>query len=423
MKGGVFSNLHPMDHSPHYHVNGEAVSPNNPRFQDLLASAYNSSTRPRCLCVPGGVEMYVARFKSFVIKRMPDTGDKHHPTCPSYEPPPGQSGLGEVLGEAVIERTPELVEVRLDFPLTRRLGRPFPPGEPSEQTEVTAPRKKIGLRGLLHLLWDRAGFNRWYPRMEGRRSWGVVQRHLMEAAESIETKGVRLPDRLYIPEQFRRHDAALIARRRAEAMAILVSPSEDVQFKMMIVIGEVKDLSQTEMGYRLVLRHMGDCPLFMDAKTGEKLKKVFSTEYEAWSHDRLRGAEATTPPHFRLVFAGLVYAKRENVFCVDTATLMLTTENWVPLDYAYEQILADTLRAQHRRFLKPLRYESKTGASFPNFVLLDSDENPVALDIVSAFMSDNERAAKELAIKQREPQGWTWRTGETIEPPPLPGTT
>jgi hypothetical protein len=50
----------------------------------------------------------------------------------------------------------------------------------------------LGLRDLVHLLLQRAGFNRWYPRMEGKRTWYVVRKRLMLAAREIETKGVRL---------------------------------------------------------------------------------------------------------------------------------------------------------------------------------------------------------------------------------------
>jgi hypothetical protein len=64
------------------------------------------------MCVSGGVEMYVSKFHEFVIKRMPETGTEHHATCPSYELPASESGLGEVLGEAIIERGPGAVELR-----------------------------------------------------------------------------------------------------------------------------------------------------------------------------------------------------------------------------------------------------------------------------------------------------------------------
>jgi len=98
-----------------------------------------------------------------------------------------------VLGDAVIEKAPDKSEVRLEFPLTRRLGRPVHGGDPAIGcTEVTATRRRLGLRDLVHLVLQRAGFNRWYPRMEGKRTWYVVRKRLVLAAREIETKGVRL---------------------------------------------------------------------------------------------------------------------------------------------------------------------------------------------------------------------------------------
>jgi hypothetical protein len=35
--------------------------------------------------VDGGVEMYVSEFNEFVVKRMPESGARHPPTCPSFE--------------------------------------------------------------------------------------------------------------------------------------------------------------------------------------------------------------------------------------------------------------------------------------------------------------------------------------------------
>lgn len=409
-----------MDFGTWYSINGQTISPEDPRFQDQLAGCYNGSSRPRCLCVPGGVDMYVAKFKKYVVKRMPGTGERHHPACASYEPASGASGLGEVLGEAIIERSPELVEVRLDFPLTRRLGRPFASGEPGEKTEVTAARKKLGLRGLLHLLWERAGFNRWYPRMEGKRSWAVIRKYLLEAAQEVQTKGTRLDERIFVPEQFRAQDATAIGRRRTAAMSVLLSPSEDVQFKMMVVIGEMKEFTDTPIGCKIVLKHMADCPLYLESKTAERFRKVFSYEYETWLTAKDLQSDPNGRPQFRFVFAGLIYAKRENLFYVDTATLMMTSENWVPLDYAYEQPLVEDLRKHQRRFYKPLRYESKSGAIFPNFMLLDAAEVPVSLDILSPFMVDKDRAAKEASIRDRAQPAWVWKTSDSADPPALP---
>ena len=210
------------DPGPQYLIDGVRMRPGDAAWQPALESAYTRDLKPLCLCRRDGVPMYIAHYQQYVVKRLPETGDRHHPTCPSYEPPPNQSGLGEVLGEAVIERTPDRVEVRLEFPLTRRIGRPVLPGEPGQvRTEVAAHRRRLGLRGLVHLLLQRAGFNRWYPRMQGKRTWYVVRKHLMGAAQEIETKGVRLADVLLVPEPYSIEEADAIARRRRRTLSRL----------------------------------------------------------------------------------------------------------------------------------------------------------------------------------------------------------
>ena len=92
-------------------IKGRVISGDDPSLQDALAQVHESSERPRCLCVPGGIEMYVARHRYFVVKRMPETGSRHHPSCTSYEPDPASSGLGELVGDAVRESQAGEVEL------------------------------------------------------------------------------------------------------------------------------------------------------------------------------------------------------------------------------------------------------------------------------------------------------------------------
>ncbi len=186
-----------------YQILGTAYRGDSPGLQAALVDVYGTDERPRCLCVEPGIEMYVAQHAQLVIKRMPGTGAAHHPSCPSYEAPPSETGLGDLLGEAVIERGPERVEVRLDFPLSH-VSVPRPAQAPSAPSQsVSAAQRRLSMRGLLHLLWDRAGFSRWSPRMEGKRSWFVIRKYLLEAAAEIDAKGAPLASRLFIPEPFR----------------------------------------------------------------------------------------------------------------------------------------------------------------------------------------------------------------------------
>ena len=84
-----------------FSIKGRVISGDDPLLQDALAQVHESSERPRCLCVPGGIEMDVARHRYIVVKRMPETGSRHHPSCTSYHPDPASSGLGERVGDAV----------------------------------------------------------------------------------------------------------------------------------------------------------------------------------------------------------------------------------------------------------------------------------------------------------------------------------
>jgi hypothetical protein len=156
-------------------IKGRTYASSDPALQTALARGYDTPERPRCVCIRDGIEMYVAKHRQYVVKRMPDSGHQHHATCASYEPEPepGQSGLGELMGEAIIEHSPESVELRVDFPLARVPGRAFVRRAAQEPAEINAPRHRMSLRAVMHFLFERAGFNRWYPAMEGKRTQGV----------------------------------------------------------------------------------------------------------------------------------------------------------------------------------------------------------------------------------------------------------
>jgi hypothetical protein len=236
-----------------YFIRGVTLLATDPGLQEALSRVYDSSERPRCMCVRGGVEMYIAKHGEYVVKRMPGTGDMHHPTCQSFEPEPGLSGLGELVGEAIVEHNADHVEIRTDFPFSRVSGKAMPRGEANgEPPAVNAPRKRMSLRAVLHFLYHRAGLNRWYPAMEGRRSQGVIKKYLELAAAGVTLKGETLDKRLYVPEPFRVADKEEIGERRRRKLAMLLSPGDDVAYKMAIVIGQFNGAEQSAYGRKAV---------------------------------------------------------------------------------------------------------------------------------------------------------------------------
>lgn len=382
----------------------------DPELQDALAQVHETAERPRCLCVPGGVEMYVARHRRYryLVKRMPDSGKHHHPSCSSYEPDVAYSGLGDLMGDAVLETEPGHIELRVDFPWARIHGRALAPGEAAAPSDISVPRRRMSLRAVLHYLFERAGFNRWTPSMAGRRNQRVLHKYLLEAAMEIDVKGTPLTQRLYVPEPFSEQDKAAIAQRRREKLAVL--QPRDGSAPLALVIGEFKACHRDERGSRIWIRHMPDAPLLLNTRTWDRLARVHAALLEA--------RDADTGHRVRLIMAALIHARREFTYEIDAASLMLVSEQWIPVEGVHELALIDALVAHQRRFLKPLRYDAQSVAAFANVLLLDRGLQPVPLHLTSEFMAPKDRALKEKAVRAGGPGVWLWHMGDPM--PPLP---
>lgn len=363
------------------------------------------------MCVDGGVEMYISKHRTFVIKRMPGTGAQHHPSCESFEDEASHSGRGALLGSAIVPATDDFVDLRVDFPLARAAGRTSKAIPNGGTADVTSTPRRMSLQALLQFLFEQAGFNRWSPAMDGRRHQGVIQKYVYEAAAELRLKGEVLADRLYIPERFDEAMKEQISARRRERLSIL-SPSDGGGYEMALVVGELKDVIESSGAMRIRIRHMADAPLTMETKGWERLQRKFS-----WMFD-LKASEVGD--QIRVIMCLLVYAKQEHVLHVDTATCMLTSRNWIPLDAAFEVDVVGKLTEGKRRFLKPLRYDAGPSEAFPNFLLLDTGSVPTPLHVLSGFMSKAAFAAKEKAIALSDTAPWVWHTNAPMAPlPPI----
>jgi Protein of unknown function (DUF1173) len=390
-----------------FSILGRVWSDEDPQWQQVLAHVHNTAERPRCLCVPGGVEMYVSQHRHLVVKRMPDTGSRHHPGCPSYELPAQESGLGELIGEAVLESETGGVSLRVDFPWVRttRAGTARVDADPPP--DVVGERRRMSLRALMHYLFERAGFNRWTPAMEGRRSQGVLHKYLMDAAADVSVRGVVLAERLYVPEPFNEATRGEAAARRRHKFAMLQPTAAGCP--LALVMGEFK-ACEPAMGLRVWIRHMPDAPLLVGEATWRRIERKFGPLLQA------RDADVGHP--VRLMLAALVKARRAFTYEIDAASLMLASGDWIPIEGVHEVPLVQALVAQRRRFVKPLRYDARSAAVFPNALLLDVGPQPCPLHLLSAFMTPADRMAKERSAAMAAGGAWVWWTDQGM--PPLP---
>lgn len=365
------------DDMPHmaYDIGGYRWAKDAPGFADAISDAHAARWRPRCLCIPKGVEMYVARLAGphggYIVKRMPDTGYRHASDCPSFEPPAELSGLGQVLGSAINEDPATgQTTLRLGFSLSKMPGRSqmIPAG--GESDRVASDGTKLSLLGLLHYLWDQSDLTRWHPGFSGKRTWGMVRRQLLSAAEDKFARGDSLRSRLYIPETFFVDQReAISARRSAQWLQALATPGRHQ--RLMLLIGEVKEIVQARYGFKAVVKHVPDQAFALDQQNYRRLGRRFETELSLW------GAS----DHIHMMIIATFSVAETGVPVVAELSLMPVTQHWLPVESTFEEQLVDSLVNQGRMFRKGLRYNLPATIPVANATLIDTDGDPCSLRI------------------------------------------
>lgn len=387
-----------------YQISGKTFQPNDDRLKDALAAIYGSATRPLCMCRGKGVEMYVAKLgQQYLIKRMPHTGAQHAADCESYEPPAELSGLGEVMGGAIQTNLEDgLTTLKFDFALAKTAGRAAPAPSGGETDSVKTDGKKLTLRGTLHYLWDEAGLTRWSPAMESKRSWFVVRRALTEAAMDKVAKGAKMGDLIYIPETFNAEKKEEITRRRLNVFNQL-SQSQGSSRRLMMVVGEVKEMGDARFGKKMVIKHVPDAHFMMNDDLYKRLLKRFDHELQLWA--------GNSTSH--LLVIGTFGVSAAGVASLEEASLVLTNANWIPYESVDESMLLDALTEQKRRFTKGLRYNLASTSPLATAVLNDTAE-PTAMYIRPFGATD--QYAKELheLLEGSTLASWQWSTADAM---------
>lgn len=397
-----------------YLVGGRRLEAGSPEFAEAIAAAHAAHQRPRCLCLVGGIEMYVARLagagSGYIVKRMPDTGSHHSPDCPSYEPPPEVSGLGQVLGSAISEdpATGETT-LKLDFAMSTITGRSTLPVSGGESDSVASSGTKLSLRGLLHYLWDQAELTRWHPGFAGKRIWTTVRKHLLQAAENKIARGDSLRSRLYIPEAFTVEQRDAINARRVAQWSQAIAVSGKPQ-QLMLLIAEVKEIVPARYGFKAVVKHVPDQAFALDEQTYRRLGRRFGPELELWG--------ASEDIHMVMVATFSVAAS--GIPTIVELSLMPVTRQWLPIEDAFEKQLVERLVTDARSFVKGLRYNLGTGSALASATLTDCVGSPTSLVVAPAGVADNGR---RLQVGDPSIPVWLWHPSSEAMPtlPPRQG--
>ena len=381
---------------------------------DLLVDLHAKRTRLFCLCSDPPGEMYLAQGPSgILVKRMPNSGDWHAADCVSYEPPAELSGLGDVLGSAIRE-DPDTgsTALRFGFSLSKGRTRAAPAADMREADAARSDVRKLGLRALLHYLWDEAGFTRWRPAMRGKRNWAVIHRHLIEAAATKTVRQSGLGQHLFVPEPFAVERKDEIQNRRRSALATLSTPLHGTVRRLMIVIAEIKEIASARYGYKLVLRHLPDFNFMLPDELHRRMIRTFSSEIDFWN----------AVPGTHLVVAGTFSVGGAGYASMEELALMSVDENWLPASSAVEKRLLDTLVSQSRSFVRLLRYNLASNRPLGFATLSDTKPGPVVLYLAAEDVDAAYSVAQTTLIESSRLASWTWKAGQTDMPslPSLP---
>lgn len=377
--------------------------------QALLAQC--KGRNPICHCRTPGLPLYIARRTKYYIARVPNSGPQHAPYCASYEPDRSECGFGIYSASALTEGGDGRVAVKLGVPLLIRGDRAgvTPMGPQQIGTEHTF-RDTVELPGLLHLLWERAQFNRWHPRMRNRRHYRQVYKYLLEAADTVQVRRQPLTRHLYVPEPYAPEQALEIEARRRRAFRDLSQTASGVPQRI-LVLGRVRSIVELNEGLGIRLAHLPN--EFVIGVTRQKLARLrVATEF-AWLDSR------SLHPEFQLLALLTMQRTRDGNWQVDELAGMVTTEEFIPSFSMEDAIVAKRLVNEERTFYKPLPYDAAS-TRFPNFLLTDCGESAVPLEIVGSAEAD--AAARRLrvaAYEEAKRRYWLWDVLAAALPPTL----
>lgn len=391
-----------------YQYNTESMNSSHPEFMDWLGKLHSQSKHPFCMCQNPPIEMYIAKIgNSYVIKRMPNSGKLHHVNCDSYEPPIELSGYSQVEGSAIQENPGEgTTALRFGFSLSKNSGKAMPVGSGLQADSVKTDGTKLTLKSTLDYLWEQAGFNRYTPAMKGKRNWYVIRKYLSQAAGDKFAKGQNLRSMLFIPETFNLEKKDELKHHRMEIFNKIAAGDTGAR-KLMIMIGDVKDIEVARFGYKIIFKHLPDCPFMINEDLYKRIFKRFSNQIEIWNVE--------DKSHLMLI--GTFGVSRNGIPTFEEVSMMNVSEDWIPFDDVNELNLCKKLIEEERSFIKGMRYNLRPGKAMACAVLSDTGNEPTALYIVN---NEDEALIKETneLIENSHISSWSWDVNISL--PTLP---
>lgn len=242
--------------------------------------------------------------------------------------------------------------------------------------------------------------------MRGKRNWFVIRKYLIGAAANKIANGSALADILYLPESFSVDRKDEIAARRAAQMTTAVNQGKGAR-RLMLAIGEVKEITPSRYSHKIVLKHCPDFAFLLDEELRRHLNKRFEAALRLW--DAMEDVHLMLIGTFGISGAGIAF--------FEEVALMTLTEQWLPMEHAFDKTLIDTMVRENRRFIAGLRYDSLSTRPLACVVATDTDPGPTAMYVVPPGASEEYNIALNELVEQSKLASWIWRVGAEGMPP------
>lgn len=384
-------------------------------WKSVLEKAYGR-THATCRC-PGKGERKLAIKRrettdDFHLARFAGTGPEHANECRFYAPAPERSGMQGYEQGVVEEGDDGTLRVRLARGLLEQAakGECADKGMGIQKPTASTRKPAMTLLGLLHLLWQEARLNVWYPAMEGKRNNGLIHSALRQTASRIKVGRMTLSDVLLVSATPRSkaevtNEGVVLDAIQRNRRAIAVSPL--ARFDKNKHDGAVLKLP--------LAGPFGMPYLSMPAEVWADTGRRFKQEIAAWK----RGDRVMVIAQLKVELGKGNTGARAQV--LDLA-LMHVSERWIPLDSDYESTLEARLFAAGRRFEKPLRYDADECEFFPDFWLLDMEQDfPLEVFGMSTpeYLAQKARKTQWYERVYGTDGWWSWNAAEEPDGPPM----
>ena len=414
-------------------ISAPAIRHDPQSFQSDLKTAKAVYGSVLCPCLEEPLKLVIReRTGKLFLAAWPDQAAKHALDCPFYSD--DRTGAAEY-AEGAIQRDGEFTRVVLAHPL-RQDRFPMPPlvaQQPARPERVpkgasaNVRKEKLHLWGLLHLLWEEAALNRWYPGWH--RDWGFTRYLLRRAAQTTMIDGAPLLQSLYIPPVWNAKKRAEIQGHWAQFISpLVVNHRRTAVVASAFVIGTVRALEPSEFGHMLKLHHHAE-KFYLDTKLADQLVRFSRRGWAAAKRLEAPSEDAEKP---YVVAAMRVEASHTGRMTVVEAALMRVSPRFIPVNSSYEDRIARQLVDDGRKFVRPLHYDNHTLA-LPDFVLTDaggarnaqgSSTPDVAMYVYGASIPVQQKPRLEASDRAwAAAQGlayWQWDAAMQPEPPKLP---